>query len=73
VTRNDKLRRLASLCRTEQTAALFVVGWFCAAASEEALDDLLAAVEELREVTGPTGHLEAYRERWGRVPGEPPR
>jgi len=73
VTRNDKLRRLASLCRSDPTAALFVIGWYCAAASEEALDDLLAAVEELREYTGAPTHLEAYRERWGRLPGEPAR
>lgn len=67
-TRNDKLRRLAAIVRADQHAALFVVGWYAAAASENELDDLLTAVQELGAATGRADHLAVYRERWGRTP-----
>jgi len=68
-TRNDKLRALASKCRASHAAALVVVGHYAAAASDSELDALLGAVDDVVEAWTPASHLEAYRERWGRLPG----
>jgi hypothetical protein len=69
--RNDMLRTLANRCRMDATASLFVVGWFAAVAPDEDLERLLAAVEELSWGSTGQGHLEAYRERYGRLPKLP--
>lgn len=68
-TRNDKLRELASKCRRSHTAALIVVGHYAATASEPELVALLGAVDDAVAAWTPEAHLEAYRERWGRLPG----
>ena len=64
----EKLAELAAIVRRDHGAALFVVGWYCAGESEEALEGLLAAVRELPEGGVWGDHLALYRERWGRVP-----
>jgi len=69
--RNDVLQELAAIVRQDQVAALFVIGWWCAAASDEDLEACLVAAREGRRVWGSEAHLAAYAERWGRVPGAP--
>lgn len=69
--RNDNLYALARLVRTNQSTALFVIGWFAAAASDEDISRALEAAQEVSKHTLPDGHYEAYRERWGRVPDSP--
>lgn len=69
--RTDVLRSISSHCRTSHTTALFVIGWFAAAAPEEDLNALLAAIHESERVWSPDGHLAAYAERWGQVPQPP--
>lgn len=66
--RHDTLRSIAMHCRQSHASALFVVGWFAAAASDEDLEALLSAVHQSERVLGPDGHLAAYAERWGRRP-----
>jgi len=66
--RQDTLRAISAHCRASHVSALFVVGWFAAAASEEELDRLLVAVHQAETELAPNGHLAAYAERWGRMP-----
>ena len=68
MTRTDKLRQLAAIVRQDQTAALFVIGWYAADASSEELDGLLEALRELPRNGVWGDHLALYRERWGRTP-----
>ena len=68
---SDLLRAIARHARESHASALFVVGWFAAAAPAEDLERLLAAVEESERVLGPDGHLAAYAERYGRLPERP--
>jgi len=68
MNRQDTLRSISSHCRASHVSALFVVGWFAAAASEEELARLLVAVHQAESELGPQGHLAAYAERWGRRP-----
>lgn len=68
MTRSEVLGEISAIVRNEWWGAVFAVGYLGADASTEVLEALLAA---LREHPGPIdrpGHLEAYRERWGRVP-----
>lgn len=69
MNRTDKLVEIAAQCRVDHGAALAIVGWFCAAAPESELDALLKLIEGLRQTSTGRSHYEAYRERWGRVPG----
>lgn len=66
--RIDTLRAISMHCRSSHVAALFVVGWFAAAAPEEELDNLLVAIHQAERELAPDGHLAAYAERWGRLP-----
>lgn len=68
MTRNDKLLRLAALCRQDHTAALVVVGWWAATAPDSDVDGVLGLLEEQGLRFTADQHLAAYRERWGRTP-----
>jgi hypothetical protein len=71
MTRNDVLRELARIVRQDQVAALFVIGWWCAAATDEDLEACLTACKDGVRVWGGEAHLAAYAERWGHLPGPP--
>lgn len=63
-TTGDLLRSIAYRCREDHSAALFLVGYFCASLPPDKLADLVEALDELRRP--PTDdHLVLFRERWG--------
>ena len=66
--REDVIRELASLVRTDHWAAAFVVGWLIRDASSEDLSELLAALREQIPRIHHVGHLAAYDERWAPYP-----
>lgn len=68
--RNDVLRELASRARHDPWVALFALGYLACETSTEVLSDLLEACQEKAAGDGRGDHLEAYRERWGRLPDE---
>jgi len=65
MTRTEVLRALAIHARHSHTSALYVIGWFAAAASDEELTACLSAVHEAEAVLQPSGSLAAYAERYG--------
>lgn len=67
--REDALRALAALVRRDHAAAAFAVGWLARDVSTEVLSDLVEALQEAQGLLTAPGHYEAYRERWGVVPG----
>lgn len=72
VDRNDVLRELAGICRQSEGAALWALGFLAQGAEPQVLRECLEGAREARQ-TWPgrrAGHLEAYRERWGRLPDE---
>jgi hypothetical protein len=68
MTRNDTLKAIAASVRHDGWSAIFAVGYLAADASTEVLEALLAALQERPGPVAPTAHLEAYAERWGRLP-----
>jgi len=66
--RIDTLRAISSYVRASHTTALFVIGWLAQGATQEELEDLLAAIHQAERELGSQGHLAAYAERWGRIP-----
>lgn len=66
--RIDTLRAISSHCRSSHVSALFVVGWLAQGATEDELEQVLAAIHRAESELGPQGHLAAYAERWGVVP-----
>jgi hypothetical protein len=66
--RSNTLSRIAALCRANPAACLWAVAYLCLDLATEDLEGLLSGLEAHREATDRVGHLEAYRERWGRVP-----
>lgn len=73
MNRLDVLRELASICRKDPWAALWALGFLAQGTDEEVLEECLAGAREAYESARPrrADHLEAYRERWGRLPDEP--
>lgn len=67
--RSEKLIQIAAVCRRDHRASLALVGWWAAAAPESELDAVLALMEGLEDAPASGSHYEAYRERWGRIPG----
>jgi hypothetical protein len=72
MNKNDLLYELAGICRRSPGAALWALGFL---ATGQELEVLSECVEGAREAASawPTpraDHLEAYRERWGRLPDE---
>lgn len=70
--KNDALRELAAIARRSEGAALWALGWMAQGLSAEQLQECLEGAREAAS-TWPgrrAGHLEAYRERWGRLPDE---
>jgi hypothetical protein len=66
--RIDTLRAISAHCRASHVSALFVVGWLTQGATEDELEQVLAAVHRAEHELGSQGHLAAYAERWGRMP-----
>ena len=67
--KSDVIREIASVARQDHGAALFLLGWLVQNTSQEDLDDLLVAARGAKDAFLSPGHYEAYRERWGRIPG----
>lgn len=70
--KNDLLRELAAISRRSEGAALWALGFLATGQELEVLQECLDGAREAAE-TWPgrrAGHLEAYRERWGRLPDE---
>lgn len=65
MTRTEILRALAVHARHSHTSALYVIGWFAAAASDDDLAACLAAVHDAEAALQPQGSLAAYAERYG--------
>lgn len=72
MNKNDSLRELAMICRRSEGAALWALGWLCQTVSAEELEECLQGAREAAQVWPGrrAGHLEAYRERYGRLPDE---
>lgn len=70
--KNDTLRELAGICRRSSGAALWVLGYLAQGSSPEVLREALKGAREAAYVWREprADHLEAYRERWGRLPDE---
>lgn len=72
MNKNDALRELAGVCRRSPGAALWCLGFLAQGQSLEVLREALEGAREAADVYGGAtlAHLEAYRERWGRLPEE---
>lgn len=72
MNRNDVTRALAAEVRRSPEAALWTIGYLAQGAELQVLEEALeGAREAARAWPRPrAGHLEAYRERWGRLPDE---
>lgn len=68
-SKNEVLQELAYVVRSSSGAALWVCGYLAQPLTVSELQEALEGAREAAEVWGPTSHLEAYRERWGRLPG----
>lgn len=72
MTRSEALLELASVVRRSHGAALAVVGWWAAAASEEDVMACLTLVHEWSDLEHLPTHLQAYRERYSAGPDSRP-
>lgn len=72
MNKNDLLRELAGVCRRSPGAALWALGFLAVDQELEVLEECLSGAREAAETWRQprAGHLEAYRERWGRLPDE---
>lgn len=68
----DDLKELAAIARQSEGAALWALGFLTSGLEPEVLRECLKGAREAAEVWPGrrAGHLEAYRERWGRLPDE---
>jgi hypothetical protein len=67
MSNSELLRAIAKHCRQSHVSALFVVGWFAAASTDEDLQRLLDAIHEAERALGPDMVPAAYGERYGLV------
>lgn len=71
MTRTDTLARISALVRRDHGAALWALAWLALDLPTEDLRKLLEGLEEYEREWGHPTHLQAYRERFGRVPDLP--
>lgn len=64
MVREDVIRELASLVRSDHWAAAFAVGWCVRDTSSEALEELVSALRGRPDQDTRRNHWTAYRERW---------
>lgn len=68
MTRIDTLRAISAICRGSHTQALLAVGLLTVEMPREALEELLAELQEMAAVPELVGHLDLfkrlYEERW---------
>jgi len=69
MNRTDVLRRISSLIRQDHSAAMWALGYISLDLSTDVLEDLLKGLEEFSGPSPSTRALDAYKERWGRLPG----
>ncbi|HXE47334.1 MAG TPA: hypothetical protein VN663_03130 [Ramlibacter sp.] len=68
MTREDTIHQIAAVVRSSHAAALAAVGWLALNRPTEELEALLEIVIETDLAWRPTGHYQAYAERFGRAP-----
>lgn len=71
MNRNDVMQELAMLCRRNTAAALWCVGYLAQGTSTEVLQEALEGTQEADKAWGHSDHMQAYEERWGRLPDRP--
>jgi len=70
MTRSDTLQAISVLVRLDPMVSIAALGYLAVDAKTETLEELLVFIQELEMAPGRPDHLAAYRERWGRSPGE---
>ena len=69
MNRSDVLRKISALTRRQHGCAIWALGYVLLDLPTGTLEDLLEGLEEFSDLPAGLGHLEAYRERYGRTPG----